>query len=74
VGRLMEDLRRHGATGIGQSSWGPTGFAFAPGAKEARGLCDLIQEKAAAWGLDIAICKGVNHGALVEGETIAILK
>ena len=74
VGRVMEELRRHGARGIGQSSWGPTGFAFAPGAKEARRLCDLTQEKAAAWGLDMAICKGANHGALVEGETFVTMK
>jgi beta-ribofuranosylaminobenzene 5'-phosphate synthase len=74
VARVMEDLRRYGARGIGQSSWGPTGFAFAPGEKEARRLCDLTQEKAAAWGLDMAICKGVNHGALVEGESAAVLK
>jgi len=73
VARVMEDLRRLGARGAGQSSWGPTGFAFAPGAKEARRLCDLTQEKAAAWGLDIVMCKGVNHGALVEGETFAIV-
>lgn len=74
VARVMEDLRRHGARGTGQSSWGPTGFAFAPGAKEARRLCDLTQEKAAAWGLDMAICKGVNHGALVEGKTLVTIK
>jgi beta-RFAP synthase len=74
VARVMEDLRRHGARGTGQSSWGPTGFAFAPGAKEARRLCDLTQEKAAAWGLDMAICKGVNHGALVEGKTLVAIK
>jgi predicted sugar kinase len=70
----MEDLRRHGARGTGQSSWGPTGFAFVPDAKEARRLCDLTQEKAAAWGLEMAICKGVNHGALVEGKTLATIK
>jgi len=74
VARMMEDLRQHGARGIGQSSWGPTGFAFAADAKEARRLCDLTQEKAAALGLDVAICEGVNHGALVEGKTAAILK
>ncbi len=72
VARVMEDLRRHGARGAGQSSWGPTGFAFA-GAKEARRLCDLTQEIATAWGLDMAICKGVNHGARVEGETFATI-
>jgi beta-ribofuranosylaminobenzene 5'-phosphate synthase len=74
VGRVMEELRRHGARGTGQSSWGPTGFAFAPGASEARRLCDRTHEKAAAWGIDMAICKGVNHGALVEGKTFVTIK
>ncbi len=73
VGRVMEELRRHGARGTGQSSWGPTGFAFAADAKEARRLCDRTREKAAAQGLDMAICKGVNHGALVEGKTLATI-
>jgi beta-ribofuranosylaminobenzene 5'-phosphate synthase len=74
VGRVMEELRRHGARGTGQSSWGPTGFAFAPSASEARRLCDRTREKAAAWGIDMAICKGVNHGALVEGKTFVTIK
>ncbi|PNE12510.1 MAG: GHMP kinase [Beijerinckiaceae bacterium] len=74
VARVMEDLRRHGARGTGQSSWGPTGFAFAADAIEARRLCDLSQEKAAAWGIDMAICKGVNHGVLVEGKTLVAIK
>jgi beta-ribofuranosylaminobenzene 5'-phosphate synthase len=74
VGRVMEELRRHGARGTGQSSWGPTGFAFAADEMEARRLCDRTREKAAGEGLDMAIARGVNHGALVEGETFAIIK
>jgi beta-ribofuranosylaminobenzene 5'-phosphate synthase len=74
VARVMNELRRLGARGTGQSSWGPTGFAFAADAKEARRLCDLVQPAAAASGLDLAICKGVNHGALVEGESFATIK
>ena len=30
VSRVAGRLASHGASGIGQSSWGPTGFAFAP--------------------------------------------
>ncbi len=74
VARIVEELRRHGARGTGQSSWGPTGFAFAPTAREARRLCDSARENAAALGLDMLVCKGVNHGALVEGETFATIK
>jgi methylene-tetrahydromethanopterin dehydrogenase len=74
VGRVMEELRRHGARGIGQSSWGPTGFAFAADTKEATRLCHRTRERAAAEGVDMAISKGVNHGALVEEETLVINK
>jgi predicted sugar kinase len=72
VAEVIKGLRWHGARGTGQSSWGPAGFAFAD-TKEALRLCDLMREKAAALGLDIAICKGVNHGALVETDTFATL-
>nr|WP_026608569.1 beta-ribofuranosylaminobenzene 5'-phosphate synthase family protein [Methylocapsa acidiphila]CAJ01589.1 conserved hypothetical protein [Methylocapsa acidiphila] len=74
VGGVMETLRRHGAKGTGQSSWGPTGFAFARDADEAHRLCGLVQEKVKASSLDIAVCKGLNHGALVKGETFAAIK
>jgi len=74
VAEVMEHLRRHGAKGTGQSSWGPTGFAFARDLDEARRLSDLAQEKVTVSGLDIVICKGLNHGALVKGETFAAIK
>jgi beta-RFAP synthase len=71
VARVIEELRRHGARGTGQSSWGPTGFAFAASAGEAQRLYDLTRDDAAAEGLDMLVCKGVNRGALVEGKTFA---
>lgn len=74
VAAVMDELRRHGAKGTGQSSWGPTGFAFARDAEDARRLSNLAQEKVTVSGLDIVICKGLNHGALVKGETFAAIK
>jgi beta-ribofuranosylaminobenzene 5'-phosphate synthase len=71
VAHLMEDLRRHGAQGTGQSSWGPTGFAFAATAMEAQRLHDLTRREAARLGLELLICKGMNHGALIERKTFA---
>ncbi len=68
VAQMLAALRRHGAKGVGQSSWGPTGFAFAANEDEARRLCDLLRGDAAALGVDIAICKGLNRGALVKGH------
>ena len=74
VAEVMKKLREHGSRGPGQSSWGPTGFAFAADVNEARRLCDLSRERAAALGLRMAVCNGVNQGALVERETFATIK
>ena len=74
VAEVMGALRKHGARGVGQSSWGPTGFAFAPDAKEAQRLYDLVREKVITLGVDIAICKGLNHGAIVKGESFTAVK
>lgn len=74
VAGVVEALRAEGATGIGQSSWGPTGFAFVGDAREAERLSEAVCEKVAGAGLDLTICKGLNHGALVLGETSAAIK
>jgi beta-RFAP synthase len=66
VGRVVESLRRNGAYGIGQSSWGPTGFAFAPSQEIAARLYDSSIEVARAEGLEIVIAEGRNRGASVE--------
>ncbi len=69
VAETLEALQRYGAKGIGQSSWGPAGFAFAEGPDEAQRLCDDLRAKANALGVDIAICKGLNRGAVVKGQS-----
>ncbi len=74
VAAVMAELRARGARGAGQSSWGPTGFAFAADATEARRLCDSVQGNVAAAGLDAVICKGLNHGALVKEDSFAAVK
>jgi beta-RFAP synthase len=74
VAAIMADLRALGARGTGQSSWGPTGFAFAANVTEARRLRDAIQGKLAPAGLDAMICKGLNHGALVKEDSFAAVK
>jgi len=74
VAAIMSDLRAHGARGTGQSSWGPTAFAFAADVAEARRLRDSVQGKLAASGLDAVICKGLNHGAVVKDDCLAAVK
>ena len=54
-----------GATGIGQSSWGPTGFAFVRGDMAARYLLQTVSRSGAAEGLDIRICRALNRGAAI---------
>jgi beta-ribofuranosylaminobenzene 5'-phosphate synthase len=63
VAAVLEALDGAGAFGIGQSSWGPTGFAFAPSAEEACRLAAIGRQHGNARGLDIRVCKGLNRGA-----------
>ena len=52
-GRPLAALEDEGADGIGQSSWGPTGFAFAPSAEEANRLVESIRRQPRCRDLDI---------------------
>jgi beta-RFAP synthase len=63
VAACLDLLGREGAHGIGQSSWGPTGFAFAPSQAEADRLASIARGHASYEGLDIRVCKGLNRGA-----------
>jgi beta-ribofuranosylaminobenzene 5'-phosphate synthase len=65
-GRVAEAavmLKRLGAHGSGQSSWGPTGFAFAASAAEARRLGDGLMRET---GFNAMIARGRNTGATIE--------
>ena len=55
VGRVIERLGGAGAVGIGQSSWGPTGFAFVENHAAAARLYSTFVEEATAQGLEIRI-------------------
>jgi beta-ribofuranosylaminobenzene 5'-phosphate synthase len=66
VERLLAGLADAGATGIGQTSWGPTGFAFAPSEAEAKRLAALMRREAAASGLDLSIVAGLDRGAQID--------
>lgn len=55
-----------GATGLGQSSWGPTGFAFVESQQAAERLYHSLVEEAKSDGLEIIIARGRNAGATIE--------
>jgi beta-ribofuranosylaminobenzene 5'-phosphate synthase len=66
VGRLAGRLAAGGAVGIGQTSWGPTGYAFAASQAEAERLAGSVAAQATAEGLALTIAKGRNTGARVD--------
>lgn len=65
VGRIIRRLGEAGATGLGQSSWGPTGFAFVDSEAAAHRLYSSLVEEAKAVRLDLKIVQGRNTGAVI---------
>ena len=65
VAAILESLDAAGAFGVGQSSWGPTGFAFAQTPDEAARLVIIAGPQARSRGLDIRICQALNLGAQI---------
>ena len=69
VGAAMARLRAAGAAGIGQSSWGPTGFAlFGTQAAAEAALASLAMNDRTADGLEFLIARGRNRGAEIVEE------
>jgi beta-ribofuranosylaminobenzene 5'-phosphate synthase len=68
VAAVLDALDCAGAHGIGQSSWGPTGFAFASSPDEALRLADIARQHPSSGSLDIRVCRGLNHGAEIVAQ------
>lgn len=66
VEQMVSRLTGEGATGGGQTSWGPTGFAFVESEAAARGLVARFGSDARAQGLELSIHKGLNRGAKID--------
>ncbi len=69
VEAVLAALGREGAVGIGQSSWGPTGFAFAASADEADRLARIARVHPRGLGLDIRVCAGFNRAAEITVDS-----
>jgi beta-ribofuranosylaminobenzene 5'-phosphate synthase len=61
VGAALHHLRRAGLVGVGQSSWGPTGFALAPSPAAAGDLAAMLRETVPALGIRVVTAR--NRGA-----------
>jgi beta-ribofuranosylaminobenzene 5'-phosphate synthase len=68
VAAALDLLEQEGALGIGQSSWGPTGFAFAPSAGAADQLLARIRHDPRCRNLDIRAYAGLNRGAEITAH------
>jgi beta-ribofuranosylaminobenzene 5'-phosphate synthase len=71
VSEALGWLEREGAVGIGQSSWGPTGFCLIGGIQRAQALFRRVEAAFAAdSGLRFLLASGRNRGADIGvGET-----
>lgn len=63
VGKLVRRMGELGAAGLGQSSWGPTGFAFVESEDAANKLFHTLGEDAKGLGLEMVVVRGRNSGA-----------
>jgi beta-ribofuranosylaminobenzene 5'-phosphate synthase len=63
VASVLAHLHGEGVTGLGQSSWGPTGFAFAASEDEGQELLSALRRREIGAGLRLELARGRNHGA-----------
>jgi beta-RFAP synthase len=65
VACVIDELMEMGAVGVGQSSWGPTVFAFAPDADEAEHLANRARDRFSS-ATDVTVTAANNTGARLE--------
>jgi beta-ribofuranosylaminobenzene 5'-phosphate synthase len=66
VATALNWLKAKGLTGLGQSSWGPTGFAFVATEAEARLLLAELRGKHERANLRFELAEGRNEGARIK--------
>jgi beta-ribofuranosylaminobenzene 5'-phosphate synthase len=72
VAEVLAWLEAEGIAGIGQSSWGPTGFGLVGSEAEAAALLAAARRRwPAESGLSFALSRGRNRGADIEVVTAA---
>ncbi len=66
VAQVLAQAEKLGATGIGQSSWGPTGFVILENEKSAEELRSRLLESRTGLKVRLGICKARNEGARIQ--------
>lgn len=67
VAEALTWLESQGVPGVGQSSWGPTGFALVSTEREAQALIGAAKRRwAGCGGLEFVLCRGNNAGGRIE--------
>jgi beta-RFAP synthase len=66
VAESLAWLAAQGVTGLGQSSWGPTGFAFFASEREGEAAASEARARAGPGGLSFELARGRNEGAKIE--------
>ncbi len=65
-------LESQGVQGVGQSSWGPTGFAFVDSETQAHSLLRDLQNKfSSQTDLEFKVVSGRNTGALIKEKNLS---
>ncbi|WP_206199436.1 beta-ribofuranosylaminobenzene 5'-phosphate synthase family protein [Parasulfuritortus cantonensis] len=70
VARALDWCAHNGASGVGQSSWGPTGFVLLDSETRAHALLRALRSAFADQGLEFLVCSGRNRGADLSVERI----
>ena len=70
VSDVLRWLGGRGLTGIGQSSWGPTGFAFVPSEPEGEALLREARSRFSREGLRFELAHGRNQGAEIDTSAV----
>jgi beta-RFAP synthase len=71
VAAALDFMRCIGAVGVGQSSWGPTGYAFVESSEVAQRIVQEVNRQRQIEGVDIRVCKGLNAGAEITEQALA---
>ena len=67
VGKVLNFLKKENVLGFGQTSWGPSGFAFFPNIKKAKKMKQKLKKRFSSCNnLEFIICSGKNSGADIQ--------